>query len=78
MKRFFGRLQKLTALMRKVVLVFPDVISITEFILTYKVSKAIVDSVEKTLKAVISEKDLTVACKGYGAKIKESIAIQHF
>lgn len=74
----FCRLDKLTALMRKAILVFPDVTSISEFILTYKVSKAIVDSSEKTLKAEMSDKVLAVALRGYGAKIIESIQIRSF
>lgn len=66
-------LQALTA-MRKVVLVFPDVISLTEYILTHKVSKIIIDSSQKMLKGTISENHLSIACKQYGAKVKESIA----
>ena len=64
--------------MRKVILIFPDITSVAEFLLTYKVSKAIVESSEKKLKAVMSDKHLNIACKQYGAKIKESIAIKSF
>jgi hypothetical protein len=64
--------------MRKVVLIFPDVISITDFILTYKVSKIIVDSSQKLLKGTISEAHLAIACKQFGARIKESIVVKHF
>lgn len=65
-------------LMRKVILVFPDVTSMTEFLLTNKVSKTIIESSQKTLKGVMSDKVLDVALKQYGAKIKESIAIKTF
>lgn len=64
--------------MRKVILVFPDVISLTEFILSNKVSKAIIDSSQKTLKGIMSDKVMDVAIKKYKAKIKESIAIRTF
>lgn len=64
--------------MRKVILVFPDVTSIAEFLLSYKVSKTIVDSSQKTLKGIITDKVLDAAVKQYGAKIKESIAVKTF
>jgi hypothetical protein len=64
--------------MRKVILVFPDVTSMTEFLLTNKVSKTIIESSQKTLKGVMSDKVLDVALKQYSAKIKESIAIKTF
>ena len=64
--------------MRKVILVFPDVISLTEFLLANKVSKTIIDSSQKMLKGVVSDKVLTVAVKQYGAKIRESIAVKTF
>ena len=70
--------KKLTALMRKVILIFPDVISMTEFLLMNKVSKAQTNSVEKELSGVMTDKVLNTACKQYGAKIKESIQIKHF
>lgn len=64
--------------MRKVVLIFPDVTSIAEFLLANKVSKTIIDSSQKTLKGMISDKVLDVAVKQYGARIKESIAVRTF
>ena len=64
--------------MRKVILVFPDVTSLTEFVLTNKISKTIIDSSQKTLRGVMSDKVLSVAVKQYGAKIRESIAVKTF
>ena len=64
--------------MRKVILVFPDVTSIAEFLLANKVSKTIIDSSQKTLKGMISDKALDTAVKQFGAKIKESIAVKTF
>ena len=64
--------------MRKVILIFPDVMSLTEFILTQKVSKVITDSAQKMLRGTISDKQLSIACKEFGAKVKESIAIKAF
>ena len=66
------------ATMRKVILVFPDVISLTDFILTHKVSKIIIDSSQKMLKGTISESHLGIACKQYGARVRESIVVKHF
>jgi len=57
---------------------FPDVTSIAEFLLMNKVSKTIIDSSQKTLKGMMSDKVLDIAVKKYGAKIKESIAIKSF
>lgn len=64
--------------MRKVILVFPNVTGLAEFLLSHKVSKTIIDSSQKTLKGIMNEKVLSVAVKQYGAKIKESIAIKSF
>jgi hypothetical protein len=61
--------------MRKVILIFPDVASIAEFLQHYKVSKSLVDSAEKSLKGIMSEADLIVACKQYGAKVKDVIIL---
>ena len=63
--------------MRKVILFFPDVTSISEFILTHKVSRVIINSTEKMLKGTISEQHLHIACKQYGAKIKESVMVKN-
>jgi hypothetical protein len=62
--------------MRKVLLLFPDVISISDFVLTEKVSKVIIDSSRKTLKGIITEKQLQVACKEFNAKVKESVFVK--
>lgn len=64
--------------MRKVVLIFPDVISLTEFVLSHRISKVIIDSSEKKLQGTIHEKQQDIACKQYGARVKESVAVKHF
>ena len=64
--------------MRKVVLIFPDVISIAEFVLNYKVAKIIIDSSEKRVTGIISDKHLDIAVKQYGAKVKESLIVTSF
>jgi hypothetical protein len=64
--------------MRKVILIFPDVTSIAEFVLTYRISKVIIDSSEKKLQGTLHEKHLAIACKEFKAKIRESIAVKHF
>ena len=64
--------------MRKVLLTFPDVTSISEFILTCRVSRVIIDSSQKVLRGTISEADLKIACKQFGARIRESIEVKRF
>jgi hypothetical protein len=62
--------------MRKVTLIFPDVISLTEFLLMHPVSRAQTDSAEKLLRGIVTEKVLDIACKDYGARVKESIQLK--
>lgn len=64
--------------MRKVTLLFPDVTTMSEFLLANKVSRAITDTAEKELRGIVTDKVLDIACKQYGAKIKESIQIKSF
>jgi len=64
--------------MRKVTLLFPDVLSMTEFILVNRPSKAITDSAGKLFKGIVTDLVLEIACKQYGAKIKESIQTKSF
>jgi hypothetical protein len=61
--------------MRKVILLFPDLASIAEFLLTHKVSKSQVDSTQKTLSGIMAEKDVVIACEQYGARVKSVIVI---
>ena len=63
--------------MRKVILIFPDIISLTDFVLTQKVSKVIIDSSQKMLKGTITESSLGIACKQFGAKVREAIVVKH-
>ena len=64
--------------MRKVILIFPDVISMTDFLLSYKVSKAISNTSQKELRCIVTDAVLEIACKQFGAKIKEAISIKNF
>ena len=64
--------------MKKVILIFPDVTSMTEFLLTNNVSKAITNTAEKKLQGIMTDKVLSIACKQYGAKVKESVSIRDF
>ena len=63
--------------MRKVILLFPDITSLSEFILTYKVSRVIISTTDKMLRGTISEQHLHIACKQYGAKVKESVMVKN-
>ena len=64
--------------MKKVILVFPDVTSMSEFLLLNKVSKAHTKTCDKELRGIVTDKVLTVASKEYGAKVKESVSIKSF
>jgi len=64
--------------MRKVLLIFPDVTSLADFVLTHRLSKVITDSAAKTLQGTIHENYVEIACRQFGAKIKESVAVKHF
>ena len=58
--------------MKKVVLIFPDNISMAEFILSQKPSKVETNSIERSIVAVLTDKQIEVACKTYGASLKRS------
>ena len=64
--------------MRKVILIFPTVVSMTEFLLLNQVSKALINTKDKELKGIVTDKVLDIACKQFSAKIKESISIKNF
>jgi len=62
--------------MRKVVLLFPDTVSISEFLLMQKVSRVIIDTGEKMLRGILTDAQLHIACKQYGAKIRSSSVVK--
>jgi len=59
--------------MRKVLLLFPDVSFMTEFIIANKISHAEVNSNERSLITFLGEEDIVKACTEYGALIMASI-----
>lgn len=61
--------------MSKVMLVFPDTISLTEFMLKHKVAKADVNSGHKSLTACLSKDQLATALKEYRATLVKNMRI---
>lgn len=60
-------------LMKRVVLIFPDHLSIADFILTQKPQKAEVNSNEQTVTATLTVTDIEVAKQVYQAILKAEI-----
>jgi hypothetical protein len=56
--------------MKKVVLIFPDTLSMADFILTQRVSNAEVNSVSHTIVAPMTDKQIIIAETEYGAILK--------
>lgn len=56
--------------MKKAVLLFPDTHSMADFILTEKISKAEVNSTERTLVAPLNDMQIVKAETAYKAKLK--------
>jgi len=56
--------------MKEVVLIFPDVQSMADFIIAEKISKAEADSFEQTVIGAVSEDQIEVAKQVYGAMLK--------
>ena len=61
--------------MKKVSLTFPNVVSMTEFILTQKLSHIETDCRQLTLKGLLSNENVSIARKQYKAKLIESIKV---
>jgi hypothetical protein len=59
--------------MQKVLLVFPDVKTMAEFVVKQQVNHAEVNSLEQTLIATIPDEKIQVAEKIYGAFLKSII-----
>jgi len=59
--------------MQKVLLVFPDVTTMAEFVVKQQVNNAEVNSLEQTLVATIRDEQIEVAEKIYGAFLKSII-----
>jgi hypothetical protein len=59
--------------MKEVVLTFPDIVSLTDFVLVHKVSHAEVDTNNRRLTATLSEKEIITANTEYGAVSRKTI-----
>ena len=53
--------------MKPVILIFPDIKTITEFILLFNISHAEVETKNFSLTTFLSEKELEIACNEFGA-----------
>lgn len=58
--------------MKKTTLLFPDTISLADFVLKHQIKGAEVHSCKQTLDAALSEKLLTIATKDYGAILQKA------
>jgi len=58
--------------MSRLVLIFPNTITIRQFLLEKKASKAIVNTSHLTLSAFYTDEQILDECKKYGAKLKTS------
>ena len=56
--------------MKEVVLIFPDVQSMADFIIKEKISNAEADSFEQTVIGAVSEDQIDIAKEVYGAMLK--------
>jgi hypothetical protein len=59
--------------MKKVVLIFPDVRTMTEFVLRNKIAHAEVNTREVSLTSFLSENEIATACNWYNASLLNSI-----
>ncbi len=53
--------------MKQVVLKFPDIKSLAEFVVTNEVSQITTNNEERTVEGAIPDYLIRLACKGYGA-----------
>lgn len=58
--------------MKRVVLLFPDHLSIADFVLSQKLRNPEINSQEQTVTGILTEADIQVAQAIYGAILKEA------
>jgi hypothetical protein len=63
----------MSVLMKKVVLRFPDHLSIADFVLAQKPKNAEVNSLEQTVIASLNDSDIEIAKEVYGAILRAEI-----
>ena len=63
--------------MKEVVLAFPDITSMAEYILVNRVSAVETDSKLVTIKGVLSDKEILKACQSYDAAIINSVGEEY-
>jgi len=61
--------------MKKAVLIFPEVTSMAEFILSQRISRAQSNSNDLTLTGVMTEQQIATARKQFKAKVKSSTTV---
>ncbi|HEX2605735.1 MAG TPA: hypothetical protein VHK91_00085 [Flavisolibacter sp.] len=61
--------------MKRVVLVFPDTVTLTNYLLTCRVSGADVNSTEVSLTAILSDQQIQLACERFEAVVKLSYSV---
>jgi len=61
--------------MKRVVLVFPDITAITNFLLKHRLGGTEINSTENSLNGVLTDDDINDACVNFGATIKLSYSV---
>jgi hypothetical protein len=56
--------------MKKVILMFPDIVRLKQFLLIHKLPKAVVDSNNYSVTASLAEGEVQIACREYRALAK--------
>lgn len=57
--------------MKNVVLIFPDTAAMVEFVLTQKIVKSKSNTKERTLKGLMNDQQIEIACTKYNAELKQ-------
>lgn len=56
--------------MKKAVLIFPDTVRMSDFLMNYRVSNAEANSFELSLIAIMTQAKIQAACKRYKARLR--------
>ena len=62
--------------MEKVVLLFPNIVSISNFLLQYRIAGIEVNSLERSVIGCLTSDQIIVACNQYNAYLKTPILIE--
>lgn len=60
--------------MSSVLLVFPDIMCIADFVIKYEVGNVEINSLEHTISGLLPDKLIMLACAEYGAYLKAELS----